>query len=74
MCIEYVLQELTELHHENVVALLDCKESPLHVFLVMEVILQFFFPSILLNPYVNIILYVKFLVFSIAMEVIWQII
>ena len=31
-----ILKELTELHHENVVALLDCKESSLHVFLVME--------------------------------------
>ncbi|XP_034240338.1 serine/threonine-protein kinase unc-51 isoform X2 [Thrips palmi] len=31
-----ILKELTELHHENVVALLDCKESPLQVFLVME--------------------------------------
>ncbi|XP_064094549.1 serine/threonine-protein kinase unc-51-like isoform X3 [Macrobrachium nipponense] len=28
--------ELTELHHENVVALLDCKETANHVFLVME--------------------------------------
>lgn len=32
-----ILKELTELHHENVVALLDCKESPLNVYLVMEV-------------------------------------
>ncbi|XP_075220023.1 serine/threonine-protein kinase unc-51-like protein Atg1 isoform X2 [Lycorma delicatula] len=31
-----ILKELTELHHENVVALLDCKESTLNVFLVME--------------------------------------
>ncbi|CAH0394873.1 unnamed protein product [Bemisia tabaci] len=31
-----ILKELTELHHENVVALLDCKESSMHVFLVME--------------------------------------
>ncbi|XP_077290387.1 serine/threonine-protein kinase unc-51-like isoform X2 [Arctopsyche grandis] len=31
-----ILKELTELHHENVVALLDCKESPLNVYLVME--------------------------------------
>lgn len=31
-----ILKELTELHHENVVALYDCKESPTHVFLVME--------------------------------------
>ncbi|XP_014212330.1 serine/threonine-protein kinase ULK2 isoform X2 [Copidosoma floridanum] len=31
-----ILKELTELHHENVVALLDCKESDLCVFLVME--------------------------------------
>lgn len=31
-----ILKELTELHHENVVALLDCKETPLNVFLVME--------------------------------------
>ncbi|XP_012286167.1 serine/threonine-protein kinase ULK2 isoform X2 [Orussus abietinus] len=31
-----ILKELTELHHENVVALLDCKESNLNVFLVME--------------------------------------
>ncbi|XP_029050091.1 serine/threonine-protein kinase unc-51 isoform X3 [Osmia bicornis bicornis] len=29
-------KELTELHHENVVALLDCKESNHNVFLVME--------------------------------------
>ncbi|KAK9297816.1 hypothetical protein QLX08_008584 [Tetragonisca angustula] len=29
-------KELTELHHENVVALLDCKESNYNVFLVME--------------------------------------
>lgn len=32
-----ILKELTELHHDNVVALLDCKESPLYVYLVMEV-------------------------------------
>lgn len=32
-----LFQELTELHHENVVALLDCKESANNVFLVMEV-------------------------------------
>ena len=32
-----ILKELTELHHENVVALLDCKESQHHVYLVMEV-------------------------------------
>ncbi|XP_043673784.1 serine/threonine-protein kinase unc-51 [Vespula pensylvanica] len=31
-----ILKELTELHHENVVALLDCKESIHNVFLVME--------------------------------------
>lgn len=31
-----ILKELTELHHENVVALYDCKETPLNVFLVME--------------------------------------
>lgn len=31
-----ILQELTELHHENVVALLDCRESQHHVYLVME--------------------------------------
>jgi len=31
-----ILKELTELHHENVVALLDCKETPHNVFLVME--------------------------------------
>ncbi|XP_008197237.1 serine/threonine-protein kinase unc-51 isoform X2 [Tribolium castaneum] len=31
-----ILQELTELHHENVVALFDCKESPNNVYLVME--------------------------------------
>ncbi|XP_043472706.1 serine/threonine-protein kinase unc-51 isoform X1 [Leptopilina heterotoma] len=31
-----ILKELTELHHENVVALLDCKESHHNVFLVME--------------------------------------
>ncbi|XP_054270973.1 serine/threonine-protein kinase unc-51 isoform X1 [Macrosteles quadrilineatus] len=31
-----ILKELRELNHENVVALLDCKESANHVFLVME--------------------------------------
>lgn len=31
-----ILKELTELHHENVVALLDCKETPENVSLVME--------------------------------------
>lgn len=31
-----ILKELTELHHENVVALLDCKESQNNVYLVME--------------------------------------
>ncbi|CAG9824681.1 unnamed protein product [Phaedon cochleariae] len=31
-----ILKELTELHHENVVALLDCKESANNVYLVME--------------------------------------
>ncbi|CAL4075490.1 unnamed protein product [Meganyctiphanes norvegica] len=31
-----ILKELTELHHENVVALLDCKETANHVYLVME--------------------------------------
>lgn len=31
-----ILKELTKLHHENVVALLDCKESSNYVFLVME--------------------------------------
>ncbi|XP_063222174.1 serine/threonine-protein kinase unc-51 isoform X2 [Bacillus rossius redtenbacheri] len=31
-----ILKELTELHHENVVALLDCKETSHNVFLVME--------------------------------------
>ncbi len=31
-----ILKELTELHHENVVALLDCKETQHHVYLVME--------------------------------------
>jgi len=31
-----ILKELTELHHDNVVALLDCKETPHHVYLVME--------------------------------------
>lgn len=31
-----ILKELTELHHENVVALLDCKETALNVNLVME--------------------------------------
>merc|ERR1719347_1015828 len=33
-----ILKELTELHHDNLVALLDCKEAPHHVYLVMEVI------------------------------------
>ena len=32
-----ILKELTELRHENIVALLDCKESANHVHLVMEV-------------------------------------
>ncbi|XP_054155017.1 serine/threonine-protein kinase ULK2-like [Oppia nitens] len=31
-----ILSELTQLHHHNVVALLDCKETQTHVFLVME--------------------------------------
>ncbi|KAF0301911.1 Serine/threonine-protein kinase unc-51 [Amphibalanus amphitrite] len=31
-----ILKELTELRHENIVALLDCKESANHVYLVME--------------------------------------
>jgi len=31
-----ILKELTELQHENVVSLLDCKETLNHVFLVME--------------------------------------
>lgn len=31
-----ILKELTELHHEHVVALLDCKETTNNVFLVME--------------------------------------
>ncbi|XP_014669173.1 PREDICTED: serine/threonine-protein kinase unc-51-like [Priapulus caudatus] len=31
-----ILKELTELHHENVVALFDCKETTHHVYLVME--------------------------------------
>ena len=31
-----ILQELTALHHENVVSLLDCKETSQYVFLVME--------------------------------------
>ena len=31
-----ILSELTQLHHGNVVALLDCKETGTHVFLVME--------------------------------------
>lgn len=31
-----ILKELTELHHENVVELLHCKESDQHVYLVME--------------------------------------
>jgi len=31
-----ILKELTELHHDNLVALLDCKETPHHVYLVME--------------------------------------
>lgn len=31
-----ILKELTELQHENVVALLDCKETATQVFLVME--------------------------------------
>lgn len=32
-----ILKELTKLHHENVVAMLDCKESNNYVNLVMEV-------------------------------------
>lgn len=35
-----ILKELTELHHENVVALYDCKETPTSVSLVMEVSLM----------------------------------
>ncbi|XP_022249129.1 serine/threonine-protein kinase unc-51-like [Limulus polyphemus] len=31
-----ILKELTELHHENVVSLLECKETSHHVYLVME--------------------------------------
>lgn len=31
-----ILEELTKLKHENVVCLLDCKETPQHVFIVME--------------------------------------
>lgn len=31
-----ILQELTELHHENVVCLLHCEETPQYVYLVME--------------------------------------
>lgn len=31
-----ILEELTKLKHENVVCLLDCKETPNHVFIVME--------------------------------------
>ncbi|KAJ6646877.1 Serine/threonine-protein kinase ULK1 [Pseudolycoriella hygida] len=31
-----ILKELTELHHENVVALFDCKETSMYVYLVME--------------------------------------
>ncbi|CAG7817255.1 unnamed protein product [Allacma fusca] len=31
-----ILKELTALHHENVVALFECRETPNHVFLVME--------------------------------------
>ncbi|VDI31536.1 serine/threonine-protein kinase ULK/ATG1, partial [Mytilus galloprovincialis] len=31
-----ILKELSDLHHENVVALLDCKETTNHVYLVME--------------------------------------
>lgn len=31
-----ILRELSDLHHENVVALLDCKETTHHVYLVME--------------------------------------
>lgn len=33
----FLFQELTELHHENVVALFDCKETATNVYLVMEV-------------------------------------
>lgn len=33
-----ILKELTALHHENVVCLLDFKESTNHVYLVMEVL------------------------------------
>ncbi|ODN00281.1 Serine/threonine-protein kinase ULK2 [Orchesella cincta] len=31
-----ILKELTELHHENVVALFECRETSTHVYLVME--------------------------------------
>lgn len=47
-----ILKELTELHHENVVALLDCKESQFNVNLVMEV--SFIFTL----SYINIIQYI----------------
>lgn len=31
-----ILKEMTELHHDNVVALFECRETTTHVFLVME--------------------------------------
>ncbi|KAJ8923217.1 hypothetical protein NQ315_001772 [Exocentrus adspersus] len=31
-----ILKDLTALQHENVVALFDCKETPNHMYLVME--------------------------------------
>ena len=42
-----ILKELTALHHENVVCLLDFKESTNHVYLVMEVNWKHFTPFFL---------------------------
>lgn len=46
-----ILKELTELHHENVVALLDCKESSMYVNLVMEVSAYILYFKLVSNRY-----------------------
>lgn len=59
-----ILKELTELHHENVVALLDCKESQHNVYLVMEV------RTMKMSNRMNFISYTFFILRSTAMEAI----
>ncbi|CAH1956304.1 unnamed protein product [Acanthoscelides obtectus] len=51
-----ILKELTELHHENVVALLDCKESANNVYLVMEVFSASYISFSLMDHYPDIYL------------------